>query len=133
MKLCKKHPDTRERFRCRWCHKNKIKDDYKTNSSGTRDRICKYCQAAQERKRRAGHVKEMARPVEWAVIQKQYELTPEEVVAVELAAQMMLTYTRKSKPAILPDVIISGVTSSVKRQCQLLGAVTYRAKELRAA
>ena len=87
--------------------------------------MCKRCRNREQRGRHQIKAAELQQPIPFEVIKKQYALTRKEVTAVNKAAKC----DRHSVPTA--DAIISRCTTNTKRQIQLLGATSYRAKELR--
>ena len=121
MQYTRTSPNPDIRFNCKWCKRPKPFTEYKSHSRwGTRDKVCRRCRNREQRNRHKIMATELAAPIPFEIIKKQYELTYKEVRAVNRAAKC----TRHSRPTA--DDIISQCTSDVTRQIQLLGAVSYK-------
>ena len=118
----------RVRYVCQWCGKKKADTQFKTYyKHGTRDKVCRLCR--KQREREPGP----SGQIDWAGIQRCWELTPTEAAAVDNAARLYLAYQCRNPGAYggtTADDIIQACTSDPIRQCHLLGAVVERAREL---
>lgn len=112
-------------YACVQCGKEKPETDFRV-IHGTREKYCKGCKSANQNRGRA--LTRAAAVVPWPVIVKQYELSEQELAAVERAARLMGTRAPEDPT---PDAVLREVAADALRQIQLAGAVCFRAKEIR--